>query len=157
MKQWFSQFNQREQLSVLLLGLALALYLIYMMLWRPLEDLRDQMEVRNEGVASLLQTVDAMVSEILVLRDSGTSGGPKKNLMALINSSTSEAGLAVSRIQPNSRGEIQVRIEGETFDELLAWMHVMELRESLLVREVAITQSGTAGRVNATIRIAQGG
>jgi hypothetical protein len=33
----------------------------------------------------------------------------------------------------------------------------MEFREGLLVREVSITQAGSAGRVNATVRIAQAG
>ena len=41
------------------------------------------------------------------------------------------------------------------FDDLLAWLDELENREGLLVTEVAITQSGTTGRVNATIRIAQ--
>ena len=65
--------------------------------------------------------------------------------------------LQVSRLQPNSRGEIQVRLEGAAFDDLLAWLHDMEQGEGLLVREVSITQAGTVGRVNATVRVAQAG
>ena len=30
MREWFTQRNQREQISLLLLGLALVLYLLYM-------------------------------------------------------------------------------------------------------------------------------
>ena len=44
----------------------------------------------------------------------------------------------------------------ESFDDLLAWLDDVENREGLLVTEIAITRSGTTGRVNATIRIAQG-
>ena len=71
MKSWFSQFNQREQLSILVLGFALALYLLYMVVWSPLASQRDQLEVQNRGVAASLQRVDAMVSEISQLRASG--------------------------------------------------------------------------------------
>jgi type II secretory pathway component PulM len=63
--------------------------------------------------------------------------------------------LQVSRLQPNSRGDIQVRLENAVFDDLLAWLDDVENREGLLVTEIAITRSGATGRVNATIRIAQ--
>ncbi|MBP6701612.1 MAG: type II secretion system protein M, partial [Halioglobus sp.] len=33
MKDWFTGLNQREQLSLLVLGFALGLYLVYMLVW----------------------------------------------------------------------------------------------------------------------------
>ncbi len=156
MKEWFARFDQREQLSLLALGLALALYLLYMLLWSPLAERRDAMEEQNERVAASLQRVDAMVSEIRQLRQSGGgSARPRRNLTSLVNRTTAEAGLQVSRLQPNSRGEIQVRLEGVAFDELLGWLHLVEFEHGLLVREVAVAQSGNDGRVNATVRVAQ--
>ena len=159
MKSWFSQFNQREQLSILVLGFALALYLLYMVVWSPLASQRDQLEVQNRGVAASLQRVDAMVSEVLQLRaGEGRSGaGARRNLTSLINQSTRRLQLAVTRLQPNSRGEIQVRFEAAEFDDLLQWLYEMESVEGLLVREASITQTGSSGRVNATVRLAQAG
>ena len=83
--------------------------------------------------------------------------GSKRNITTLINQSTARLKLPVSRLQPNSRGEIQVRLENAVFDDILKWLHAMEYREGLLVREVSITQAGTKGRVNATVRMAQAG
>ena len=37
----------------------------------------------------------------------------------------------------------------------VAWLDEIENREGLLVTEVAITEGGAAGRVNATVRISQ--
>jgi type II secretory pathway component PulM len=156
LKEWFSGLNQREQLSVVALGCALVLYLLYMLAWRPLAERREQLAVQNTSVAQSLQRVDAMVSEIIRLRDSGGANTTsQRNLTALVNQSTSRHALQVSRLQPNSRGDIQVRLENAVFDDLLAWLDELENREGLLVAEVAITQSGTTGRVNATVRIAQ--
>ena len=157
MKAWFAQLEQREQLSLLVLAVALGLYLVYVLVWSPLDRQRDQLALQNQGVASSLQRVDAMVSEITQLRGSGGRGNQRRNLTSLINQSTARLELQVNRLQPNSRGEIQVRLEGAAFDDLLLWLHEMEYREALLVREVSITQSGTVGRVNATVRIAQAG
>jgi general secretion pathway protein M len=155
LKEWFARLNQREQLSLGALVFALALYLLYMLAWAPLAERRAQLALQNQGVAASLQRVDAMVSEIMRLRDGGGASATGRNLAALVNQSTGRHGLQVSRLQPNSRGDIQVRLENAAFDDLLAWLDELENREGLLVTEVAITRAGAAGRVNATIRIAQ--
>ncbi|MAT94662.1 MAG: type II secretory protein PulM [Halioglobus sp.] len=158
MKEWFAQLQQREQLSLLALAIALGLYLLYMLVWTPLDSRRDDLALQNNAIAASLTRVDAMVSEFLQLRQSGARpGGARRNLTSLINQSTRAAQLPVSRLQPNSRGEIQVRMENAAFDDVLGWLYQMEYREGLLVREVSITETGTAGRVNATVRIAQAG
>lgn len=155
MKEWFAGLNQREQLSLFVLGIALVLYLLYMLAWAPLAQRREELAVQNESVGESLQRVDAMVSEIMRLREGGVASTARRNLTSLVNQSTGRYGLQVSRLQPNSRGDIQVRLENAAFDDLLAWLDDVENREGLLVTEIAITRSGTTGRVNATIRIAQ--
>ncbi|MBE9539133.1 MAG: type II secretion system protein M [Proteobacteria bacterium] len=157
MNSWYSSLNQREQLSLLLLAAAVGMYLAYVLVWSPLASSRDELIVRNQSVASSLLRVDAMVSEVLLLRESGAGNSSKRNLTALINQSTSRMNLQVSRLQPNSRGELQVRLENASFDDVLAWLYEMEYSQGLLVREVSLTSSGSAGRVNASIRLAQGG
>ena len=97
------------------------------------------------------------LSQLMQLRESGAQPGAQRNLTSVINQSTRRLELPVSRLQPNSRGDIQVRLENAAFDDMVAWLHEMEYREGLLVREVSVTQAGTVGRVNATIRIAQAG
>jgi len=155
MKQWFTNLNQREQMSVLLMAVAVGLYLLFVAVWSPLADSRDAMALRKVSTAESLQRVDAMVSELTQLRVSG-GNSLRRNLTSLINQSTSNRNLQVSRLQPNSRGELQVRLENASFDDTLAWLYEMEFEHGLLVREVSVTRSGVAGRVNASVRLAQG-
>lgn len=157
MKQWFAGLTQREQLSVLVMALLVGLYLVFVLLVAPLGDARDRMALQNRGVAESLQRVDLMVSQIQRLRESGNDRGARRNLTSLINRSTSSFNLEVDRLQPNSRGEVQVRLENAVFDDLVGWLHQVEYREGVLVREASITQAGTAGRVNVTVRLAQAG
>ncbi len=155
MKDWYAQLTQREQLSLLAMAVALGIYLVYMVLVAPLGSAREALSQQNESVAGSLQRVDGLVSRIQSARKSGGKASGRRNLTTLINRSTAALSLQVTRLQPNSRGEIQVRFEGVSFDDLLRWLHQIEYRESLLVKEVSITQAGTAGRVSATIRVAQ--
>lgn len=156
MKQWFSGLTQREQLSLLIMGLAVALYLVFVLLMAPLSQARDRMALQNLGVAESLQRVDVLVSQILYLREAGDGSTSSRNLTSLVNRSTSNYQLQVNRLQPNSRGELQVRLENAAFDDLIAWLYQVEYKEGLRVLETSITQAGSAGRVNATIRLSQG-
>jgi general secretion pathway protein M len=155
-KDWFSRYNPREQLLLFAMAFFLVAYLLYFVVLAPVGAMRDEMTARNDAALEVLQRVDAMVSEVLRLRNTGEGVSQKRNLTTLINQSTSALGLPVSRLQPNSRGEIQVRVENASFDDLLKWLHDMEFSQGLLVREVSITQAGSPGRINASVRIAQG-
>ena len=156
MKQWFTGLTQREQLILLIMGLAVALYLAFVIVIAPLSQARDRMVVQNRGVAESLQRVEVLVSQILHLRETGNGSSTNRNLASLVNRSTSSYQLQVNRLQPNSRGELQVRLENAVFDDLIAWLYQVEYKEGLRVLETSITQAGTVGRVNATVRLAQG-
>lgn len=156
MKQWFMGLTQREQLSLLIMGLAVALYLAFVIFIAPLSQARDRMVVQNRGVAESLQRVEVLVSQILHLRETGNGSSTNRNLTSLVNRSTSSYQLQVNLLQPNSRGELQVRLENAVFDDLIAWLYQVEYKEGLRVLETSITQAGTVGRVNATVRLAQG-
>ena len=157
MNKWYANLKQREQLSLLLLAAAVGIYLVYVVVWSPLSNSRNEMFRQNQSVASSLVRVDSMVSEVLLLRENGAGKTNKRNLSALINQSTNRMNLKVSRLQPNSRGEIQVRLENVTFDDFLAWLYEMEHNQGLFLREVSVTRSGSSGRVNSSVRLAQGG
>ena len=156
MKQWFMGLTQREQLSLLIMGLAVALYLAFVIFIAPLSQARDRMVVQNRGVAESLQRVEVLVSQILHLRETGNGSSTNRNLTSLVNRSTSSYQLQVNLLQPNSRGELQLRLENAVFDDLIAWLYQVEYKEGLRVLETSITQAGTVGRVNATVRLAQG-
>jgi|AntAceMinimDraft_5_1070358.scaffolds.fasta_scaffold03061_5 type II secretory pathway component PulM len=157
MKEWFAQLNQREQMSLLTLSLAVIVYLLYLFVWLPLDSRRDELTLQNNATAESQVRVDAMVSELMQIRESGVQTGARRNLTSVINESTSRLQLPVIRLQPNSRGEIQVRLENAVFDDVLKWLYQMEYTEHMLVREVSLTQSNTAGLVNVTARIAEAG
>jgi len=156
MQVWFARLERREQLSLVLLAAVVGLYLAWVLIWSPLAGMRDRMVEQNRATAAALVRVDTLVAELQEARASSGPGGQRRNLAAVVDQSTGHFGLAVNRLQPGSRGDLQVRLENARFADLIAWLHQLELAEGLLLEEVAITQAGSAGFVNATIRIGQG-
>ena len=155
MKQWFKQYNQREQLYLLLCAAAVTLYLLFVGVWRPVVSMRDDMASQNERVAQSLLRVQTMVGELQQLR--ATGGGQKNlNLNQLINASTSKHSIAPTRIQPSSRGDTQVRFEDVKLENLLRWLYQLEFEDELSIRELSINQGERGGLVNASVRVGPG-
>ncbi len=155
MNEWFQKFTQREQIYLLVAASVVLLYLLLMVIWRPVANMRDDMAVRNHQTSDKLVRVRAMAGELQQLQSSGTAQRTR-NMNQLINTTTSELGIRPSRIQPNSRGETQIRFENVSFSQLLLWLHRMEYIEGILIREVSINQGGRGVAVKATIRLGQG-
>ena len=156
MKQWFEQFNQREQILLLGAAVAVALYLLLVAVWRPVNGMREEMAQRNEQLADALGRVQLMVAELKQLQGNGGAKRASRNLNQVINRSTASYSLRPSRIQPNSRGEVQIRFEDASFENLLRWLYQLEQEEGLLLVDVSLTQADRGGLVNANIRIGQG-
>jgi len=154
-KQWFKQYNQREQLYLLLCAAAVTLYLLFVAVWRPVISMRDDMASQNERVAQSLLRVQTLVGELQQLRAAG--GGQKNlNLNQLINASTSKHSIAPTRIQPSSRGDTQVRFEDVKLENLLRWLYQLEFEDELSIRELSINQGARGGLVNASVRVGPG-
>jgi len=155
MKKWFLTRPQNEQISLAVLAGALVVYGVWMGLLSPLQNARDEALMQNVRAAEVKQQVNAMVTEIQRLRGTGATQ-VKANLLTLVNQVSQSQGLPISRIQPSSNGELQVRFESVLFNDVVGFLHQLETVEGVIVREVALTQT-TAGVVSATIRLAQGG
>ena len=156
MKAWFIQLTRREQTYLLVMVVAVALWVIFQGLLAPAAAQREQMAHNNEQAAMLLARVDAKVNQLVTLRQQAKRSATG-SLSASITRSSELAGLPVRRLQPNSRGEVQVRYESVDYDALVSWLHRIEVIEGLVVVEASISQAGRAGGVNATLRIAEAG
>ena len=156
MRQWFAGLTQREQLSVVAMGFCVVLWLVYQLALAPVHKSRVQMAANNVVAAELLGRVDAKAAELIALRARGEQAATG-NLTTRISRSSELAGLPVRRLQPNSRGEVQVRFESVDYDALVRWLHRIEVVEGLLIVDASIGQAGRAGGVNASLRITDAG
>lgn len=152
---WYRALTQREQVYLLVAAVCIGLYVLLMGIWQPLSGARDDMARRNQLVSEQLGRVRMLAGELRQLEASGGNRNAR-NINQLINSSTSEFGIRPTRIQPNSRGETQVRFENVGFADLLRWLHQLESVDGMAVREVAINQGDSGGIVKATVRLGQG-
>ena len=106
----------------------------------------------NQALAEKLIRVDLKVEQLAALRAGG--GDQKINLTRTLSQASEANGLAVKRLQPNSRGEVQIRFEGVAFDNLLQFLEQIESVSGLVVLDASVSSAGRSGGVNATFRVA---
>ena len=152
MRTWFESLSKRDQLALCALGAALGLWLFVQIVFVELDARRARLSDGNAALAQQLSRVDLKVEQLTALRAGG--GGRQVNLTRTLNQASEANGLAVKRLQPNSRGEVQIRFEGVDFDGVLRFLQQVEGAADLTVLDASISSAGRSGGVNATLRIA---
>ena len=152
MREWFNSQSPRDQMAILLLTGFLLVFSVFQFALMPMSENRAQMALNNGAASAQLSRVEAKVSRLLSLRDAG-SAGQNDNLSSTLSAAAQNAGLTVKRLQPNSRGEVQVRFEGADFDALLQWLQTVEGNEGLRIIDASVSDAGRSGGVNATLRV----
>ena len=151
-RQWFESLSARDQIALMILGAAVGLWAFVFLIFIELDGRRERLVNGNQALAQKLHRVDLKVEQLAVLREGGGDG--EVNLTRTLSQASETHGLTVKRLQPNSRGEVQLRFEGIAFDGLLQFLEQIEGSAGLVVKEASISSAGRSGGVNATLRIA---
>lgn len=152
MRQWFESLPSRDQIALMALVAALGLWIFVQLIFIELDGRRDHLTQGNQALAEKLIRVDLKVEQLAALRAGGAD--QKVNLTRTLSQASEANGLAVKRLQPNSRGEVQIRFEGVAFDNLLQFLEQIEGVAGLAVLDASVSSAGRSGGVNATFRVA---
>lgn len=152
MREWFHTQTQRDQIALITLVAAVVIYSLVAFALMPASEARSQMAANNSAAVAQLARVEAKVSQLLDLR-ANNEPGQNQNLSSTLSAAAQNAGLTVKRLQPNSRGEVQVRFESVEFDALLQWLQTVEGNEGLRIVDASVSDAGRSGGVNATLRV----
>jgi general secretion pathway protein M len=157
-KQWFNNFNTREQLMMVMGGAAVIVYLGYVLLWNPLAISQKNLKIQNQQATETLQKVEALAAQYKKLKQSGLSSkkGSGQSLSQIIDTSVARNQLKMKRFQPSSSGDAQVRFENAEFNHIIAWLYDLENGYGLIVKDLSVTPSNISGYVDVSVRLSQG-
>ena len=152
----FFKLSYRDQILLLFTMFILFLSIVWFLILTPISDQRDEMSRRNELSRASLSRVDEMVSELRRLNVTQSSASQRGSSTAGINASASRYGLKISRLTPNSLGEIELRLENVKFSELIRWINYVESELGFTTIEAGLSVPRGRMKVNATLRFGGG-
>ena len=155
MRDWFDALQARERLFVVAAAVVLAIAILYLGLWMPLD----------RGQKSLTLSVDTWKTALAELRPlksqlqnagSAPTAGRNQSLVVIIDNTLRERELygALQRSQPTGGNGIRVEFEKVAFDDLVLWLGDLSSRYGLRVQSASFSNSrDSEGRVNSTLTL----
>ncbi len=149
-----SQFNRREQTTLLIGALLVALYLLWIAVLSPLNNKREQLIKTTTSTQQSLGRVQVLVRQFEQLaQQSNQSSMAGDNLSGLIDASLRDNGMTMSSFIPGTNGEVRVRIDKVATEPLMQWLYDLESKYHIAIRELSITASNDPGQVSINLRL----
>ena len=145
MKDWWQQLNEREQILVSVMGSLIGIFLLYSLIWQPLNENLIKAQKKLVRQQALLIWVNENTQRFQQLNKNGTSSS-KGSLSSTVNRTSRERQITVTRMQPQG-DDLQVWIDEVAFKNLLKWLEDLSLNEGLQVKGIDLSQSDEEGVV----------
>lgn len=146
MKERWLQLNLREQRLVIAMASVVLVFILYSMIWAPLNDNIDAVTKKVERRQELLTWIQKSTTIYKNAVGSGASNNRNTSLSSLVNKTASRNNIAITRMQPQGEN-IQVWIDEVPFDNLLKWLEQLSTKEGLKVKSIDITNAEQTGVV----------
>ncbi len=149
-----SQFNRREQTTLLIGALLVALYLLWIAVLSPLNNKREQLIKTTTSAQQSLGRVQVLARQFEQLaQQSNQASVAGDNLSGLIDASLRDNGMTMSSFIPGTNGEVRVRIDKVATEPLMQWLYDLESKYHIAIRELSITASNDPGQVSINLRL----
>lgn len=149
---FLNKYNRRDQMLILGCGLAVVLYLLWLMVLTPIQNKRDQLLAANVASTQTLGRVQIVAAQIQQSRAAGATVS-NDNLSSLVDSTLRANGLAMSNFQPGANGEARVRLERAAYGPLMQWLYEIEFKQGITVSDLSIAATNDPGQVTVTLRL----
>lgn len=151
--RWYFTREPGEQRIVAVLAALVLLALLWLLVWKPVSDWREVADNRYRNAQAELDWMQANEERARALAASGGGRQGQRSLVPIITRSAKSQGIEVSRLQPEANGVVSVALQSQPFNDVLSWLHQLEVNNGVQIQRVAVDADGRAGRVNAQIRL----
>ncbi len=155
LKQLFLDQSPRDQLMLSVGGLVVLVYILLFLVLFPMQNDLAKKQKRNESALAEQQRVYELAGQVLAKQQGGSDGSTDQSLNSLLNQSLREFGLAMEQFQPTGNAA-RVRLATSEFNKVLAWLHEMEIKQGVLIKDLSVTADKNPGAVLVNLQLVRG-
>lgn len=151
----WAQLAPRERVMVIVAAVALALTLIFLTVWEPLVERRNQQAAALDNARAVAIRLEEIGAELGPGRNQSRPTVASGALLSTVDRAA-RSGLAdtpPSRIQPEQDREVRVWIDGVAFDTLLRWLDDLEQKQGVRAQTIDLERGEQPGRVNVRLAL----
>lgn len=145
-KTWWQELSARERVLVAIMGVLLAIVVIWLGIARPVEGALETARTRQAEALDRNVSVRAKVKALKALppRSATSATGP---LDQAISQSAGEEGFTLERSQAQGEGRVDIAIASARPTALLAWIAKLDA-QGIVVETLTVQPAPTAGTVS---------
>lgn len=146
LRAWWSGLSAREHVLVGIMGVLLAIVIVWLGIARPVEGTLENARMRQAAALDRNVSVRAKVKALRALpaRSSGNTGGP---LDQAVGQSAGEEGFTLERAQAQGEGRVEIAIASARPTALLAWIAKLDA-QGIAVETLTVQPAPAAGTVS---------
>lgn len=145
----------RERRLVQTGAIILALVLLWLLLWLPLNHELRQLRAAVPEAQAQLERMRAQAIAIQPLRGRAAATPAPGTLVSVIDQSATGRGLRkqISRLEADGANGVQISADAVPFNSLIGWLAELREGQGLVVDNLTVDAHSVAGTVNARIRL----
>ena len=152
LKEFWNQQSSRDQLYMVVLGGCVALYILFMVVYKPVKNMRDTQIKQYEGQMASLERIKALAAQYQA-KTSGKGNQRSGSIDGLVQASLSKNALRASAMDSSGKNTLRVRIESGNFENVLAWLYDIEISQGMQIKDISVAAGETPGTVSINSRI----
>jgi general secretion pathway protein M len=158
LKAWYKALQPQERMLVMSAGVVVAIALLLLVVLAPLAHTLNAGQDRVTAKQQDLVWMRSVANNVRMAAASRASGGNGEPLMVLINRTAQQAGIksAVTNQAQQGDNSIRIRLEGASFDAMVAWLGLLEQQFGVQVDSASMDRGDKVGIVNASLNLTRG-
>lgn len=153
LKNRWSELTARDQRILRYSAVIVGLLLFYLLVVEPVHSGREDAEQRLRSAQEAYAVAQRQASDLKAAA-SGSATSNTGSLLTQVESSAQQQGLrnALKRLQPSGNSEIQVSLEGASYEQLMQWLSSLR-REGVRAQRVDIQQDRNSDLLGAQLSL----
>ncbi|MBK8971621.1 MAG: type II secretion system protein M [Hahellaceae bacterium] len=154
---WFHGLSHRDQLAVKALAAAVAVFLLYAMVWQPAADFRNQSKKQAESAYDDLKWMRE--NEGLARQLGGGSGGNKitltegQSLLSVVSASARTQNIELQRFEPKGDDKMNIWLDKVEFNRMMLWLENLNKTTGVSVEQISVDKTNEPGIVTARLSL----
>ncbi|MFE8071734.1 type II secretion system protein M [Marinobacteraceae bacterium S3BR75-40.1] len=154
----YDHLPRRDQKALQLLGIALLLFVVYFLIWRPAHQFQVEQQDRLENARDLLAFVQANKSRVAEVAKQRQGQGASqiddtRSLLSTVTSTANESGLSLQRFEPSGEQRIRVWLDDVAFTGLAGWLEKLNTQYGIEVEQASLDRTDNPGQVTARLTL----
>ncbi len=154
LKEKYELLQEKDRKALSLLTIALAVAVLYFLIWEPIAHWSDKEQMEYERQLSVYEWMQTNAESARQTIKKQKSGPGQKDLSSVVSSTSRQAGIVLSRVQPDRKG-LGIWIDDAAYQKLLMWLITLNTRYQIDLQQVKIEKNKEEGRVKAVFHLAR--